>query len=434
MAGAIMPDNIKFRNLFIEKVEDIALVLLLPLFFVFTGLRTEIGLLNDPYLWKVTGLIILVAVVGKFLGSALAAKFVGQNWKNSLTIGALMNTRGLMELVVLNIGYDLGVLTPEIFAMMVIMALVTTFMTGPALDLINWSFKTKQDKIQKEISQINKYKVLISFGNPERGRSLLRLANSLIRKMNGNATVTAMHLTPADELHQFNVGQYEKESFTPIIQESENLQQKITTLFKASGDIESEITEVANKGEYDLLLIGIGQSIFEGSLLGKILGFTTKIIKPENILQKVTGKESLFEYSPFDERTRNILNSSSVPVGVLIDKNFSSTETVFIPIVSENDTFLIRFAQKLIKNSESQITIMDFSDHVKNNAVLKESIRAIEQKAPNHIHLLDERMIDKNFLSEHSLMVVSLLSWKKLMDSKSLWLSEIPSTLILTNF
>jgi Kef-type K+ transport system membrane component KefB len=434
MAGAIMPDNIKFRNLFIEKVEDIALVLLLPLFFVFTGLRTEIGLLNDPYLWKVTGLIILVAVVGKFLGSALAAKFVGQNWKNSLTIGALMNTRGLMELVVLNIGYDLGVLTPEIFAMMVIMALVTTFMTGPALDLINWSFKTKQDKIQKEISQINKYKVLISFGNPERGRSLLRLANSLIRKMNGNATVTAMHLTPADELHQFNVGQYEKESFTPIIQESENLQQKITTLFKASGDIESEITEVANKGEYDLLLIGIGQSIFEGSLLGKILGFTTKIIKPENILQKVTGKESLFEYSPFDERTRNILNSSLVPVGVLIDKNFSSTETVFIPIVSENDTFLIRFAQKLIKNSESQITIMDFSDHVKNNAVLKEGIRAIEQKAPNHIHLLDERLIDKNFLTEHSLMVVSLLSWKKLMDSKSLWLSEIPSTLILTNF
>ena len=120
MAGAIMPDNIKFRNIFIEKVEDVALVLLLPLFFVFTGLRTQIGLLNDPYLWKVTGLIILVAVVGKFIGSAIAAKFVGQSWKDSLTIGALMNTRGLMELVVLNIGFDLGVLTPEVFAMMVI--------------------------------------------------------------------------------------------------------------------------------------------------------------------------------------------------------------------------------------------------------------------------------------------------------------------------
>ena len=202
MAGAIMPDNIKFRNIFIEKVEDVSLVLLLPLFFVFTGLRTEIGLLNDASLWKITGIITLVAVVGKFVGSALAAKVVGQSWKDSLTIGALMNTRGLMELVVLNIGYDLGVLSPEIFAMMVIMALVTTLMTGPALDLINWMFKSKQEDIPQEISSINKFKILVSFGNPDRGKSLLRLANSFVKKLNGNAAVTAMHLSATNELHQ----------------------------------------------------------------------------------------------------------------------------------------------------------------------------------------------------------------------------------------
>ena len=143
MAGAIMPENTKFRTVFIEKVEDVSVIVLLPLFFVFTGLRTQIGLLDDPYLWKMTGVIILVAVVGKFLGSALAAKFVGHNWRDSFSIGALMNTRGLMELVVLNIGYDLGVLSTEVFTMMVIMALVTTFMTGPALDLINYVFKSK---------------------------------------------------------------------------------------------------------------------------------------------------------------------------------------------------------------------------------------------------------------------------------------------------
>jgi len=431
MAGAIMPDNIKFRNIFIEKVEDVALVLLLPLFFVFTGLRTEIGLLNDPYLWKVTGLIILVAVVGKFIGSAIAAKFVGQNWKDSLTIGALMNTRGLMELVVLNIGYDLGVLTPEIFAMMVIMALVTTFMTGPALDLINWAFKSKQEEIPQEISQINKFKVLVSFGNPERGKSLLRLANSFIKKLNGNASVTAMHLSPTNELHHYNVAEYEKESFTPIIEESENLNQKITTLFKASNDIDSDITEVANKGDYDLLLVGLGQSIFEGSLLGKILGFTTRFINPENLLNQVTGKESLFENSPFDERTKNIIIKSKVPVGVLIDKGFSSAETVFIPVFSDSDTFLIQFAQKLINNSESQITILDVAGQIKNNPELKEKVRAIEQKAPNHINLLNERIIDKEFLASQNLMIVSIESWKKLVDSKSLWLSDIPSTLIL---
>ena len=164
MTGAIMPDIAKFRAIFINKVEDVSVILLLPLFFVFTGLRTQIGLINDPYLWKVTGFIILVAVIGKFLGSALAAKFVGQNWHDSLTIGALMNTRGLMELVVLNIGYDLGVLTSEVFTMMVIMALVTTFMTGPALDLINYVFKTKDVFIPEEvIGSEDKYKILISF-------------------------------------------------------------------------------------------------------------------------------------------------------------------------------------------------------------------------------------------------------------------------------
>ncbi|MBK5721271.1 cation:proton antiporter [Dysgonomonas sp. Marseille-P4677] len=141
MAGVIMPSNPRFRSIFIDKIEDVALVLLLPLFFVITGLRTQIGLLNDAYLWQITGLIILVAVLGKFIGSALAARYVGQSWKDSLTIGTLMNTRGLMELVVLNIGYDLGILNNEIFAMMVIMALVTTFMTGPLLNLIGKVFK-----------------------------------------------------------------------------------------------------------------------------------------------------------------------------------------------------------------------------------------------------------------------------------------------------
>jgi len=369
--------------------------------------------------------------VGKFIGSAIAAKFVGQSWKDSLTIGALMNTRGLMELVVLNIGFDLGVLTPEIFAMMVIMALVTTFMTGPALDLINWTFKSKETEIPEEISQINKFKVLVSFGDPVRGKSLLRLANSFIKRLNGNAAVTAMHLSPTYELHHFNIEEYEKESFAPIIEESKYLNQKITTLFKASSDFDSDITEVANEGDYDLLLVGVGQSIFEGSLLGKILGFTTRIINPENILNQVTGKENLFENSLFDERTRIILNKSKVAVGVLIDKNFNSTDKVFIPVFSETDTFLVKFAQKLISNSESQITLLDVSGLLKNNVELKEKIRAIEQTAPNYINIQNERIIDKAFLSDQNLMIVSIESWKKLVDSKSLWLSDIPSTLIV---
>lgn len=431
MAGAIMPENAKFRNVFIEKVEDVALVLLLPLFFVFTGLRTEIGLLNEPYLWKITGLIILVAVIGKFVGSALAARFVGQNWKDSLTIGALMNTRGLMELVVLNIGYDLGVLTPEVFAMMVIMALVTTLMTGPTLDLINWIFKSKETEIPEEISQISKYKILVSFGNPELGKNLLRLANGLVKKLNGNAVVTAMHLSPSNDLHHYNIAEYEKESFAPIITESQKLNQKITTLFKASNDIDADIAEVANEGEYDLLLIGVGRSIFEGTLLGKILGFTTRIINPDRIINQVTGRESLFENSTFDERTRLILAKSNITVGVFIDNGLESFDKVFVPIFSESDILLVSYAQKLIKNSDSQITILDASGIIKKNNEVKEMIRLIEQSASNNISLLNERTIGKEFLRQQNLMLISLDSWKKLVDSNSLWLSDIPSVLIL---
>src|SRR5690606_33047798 len=132
-------------QIFVEKVEDVAVILFLPLFFVFTGLRTQIGLLNDIELWKAAGWIIVVAVTGKFVGSAVAAKYVGQNWEDSLTIGALMNTPGFMELGCLNAGVELGGLTPEVFAMMLIMAVVTTFMTGPFIDLCNKIFKNKEE-------------------------------------------------------------------------------------------------------------------------------------------------------------------------------------------------------------------------------------------------------------------------------------------------
>ncbi|AYB34343.1 cation:proton antiporter [Chryseolinea soli] len=431
MAGAVMPENMKFRNIFIEKVDDVAVVLLLPLFFVFTGLRTQIGLLNDPYLWMITGVIILVAVTGKFFGSALAAKFVGQSWKDSLAIGALMNTRGLMELIVLNIGYDLGVLTPQVFAMMVIMALVTTGMTGPALDIINFLFKSKTAVVDAEVSQISKFKILVSFGNPERGRSLLRLANSLTRKLNGNAAITAMHLSPSNELNQYNVEEYEKESFSPVVEESHRLQQKITTLFKPTNDIDAEIAEVANRGDYDLLLVGVGQSIFEGSLLGKVLGFTTRIINPNRLLSTVTGKEKLFDSSSFDERTRSILNRSHVPVGILIDKELEKIDRVFIPLLEPRDKFLIGYAQRLINNAEAQITILNLNDVAKHDAEIRESIRAIEQNAPQHIRLLQDKSIDKAFLAQQELVILSLESWKKLMESHSEWLNNTSSVLIL---
>ncbi|MDP4266913.1 MAG: cation:proton antiporter [Bacteroidota bacterium] len=144
IAGIVMPNNIRFKEILTNKVEDLSTILLLPIFFAFTGLRTQIGLLNDSHLWLLCIIIIFVAIFGKLIGSAITSKIIGRTWKDSLSIGVLMNTRGLMELVVLNIGYDLGILSPEIFAIMVLMALTTTFMTGPFLDSINYLFRNSK--------------------------------------------------------------------------------------------------------------------------------------------------------------------------------------------------------------------------------------------------------------------------------------------------
>jgi Kef-type K+ transport system membrane component KefB len=149
LAGATMPAHPNFRKMLASRIEDVSLVILLPLFFAFTGLKTQIGLLNDGTTWLVCGLIILVAIAGKFGGSSLAARFTGQSWADSFAIGALMNTRGLVELIVLNLGYDLGVLSPTVFTMLVLMALVTTFMTSPALywiERFRWKLETMSVK------------------------------------------------------------------------------------------------------------------------------------------------------------------------------------------------------------------------------------------------------------------------------------------------
>jgi Kef-type K+ transport system membrane component KefB len=137
LAGVCMPQDSTLRQFLRERLETFSSVFLLPLFFAFTGLRTEIGLLNDWWSWLVCAGIIAVAIAGKLGGSMLAARWTGMGWRDSVALGVLMNTRGLVELIVLNLGYDLGILSPRIFAMMVIMALVTTFMTGPLLNLLD---------------------------------------------------------------------------------------------------------------------------------------------------------------------------------------------------------------------------------------------------------------------------------------------------------
>ena len=135
LAGVVMPAPRAFRRQLSIRVEAFSSVFLLPLFFAFTGLRTQVGLLNDAAGWLVCLGIIALATLGKLGGCMTVAKLSGMTWHESFSLGAMMNTRGLMELIALNLGLDFGILSPGIFTMLVLMALATTCMTGPLLSL-----------------------------------------------------------------------------------------------------------------------------------------------------------------------------------------------------------------------------------------------------------------------------------------------------------
>ncbi len=133
--GTAMPRG-EFAVAVRERTEFMTTSFLLPIFFVFSGLNTQIGLVNTPALWAVTALILAIAIFGKGIACMLAAKVAGENWREAATIGALMNARGLMELIILNIGLEQGLITPTLFTIMVIMAILTTLMASPLVNFL----------------------------------------------------------------------------------------------------------------------------------------------------------------------------------------------------------------------------------------------------------------------------------------------------------
>ena len=181
------------------------------------------------------------------------------------------------------------------------------------------------------------------------------------------------------------------------------------------------------------MLIGLGQSIYEGSLLGKVLGFTTRIINPEKLINTVTGKENILESAPFDDGTRQIISKSQIPVGILIDKDLTAISTIFIPIFDLKDWNLIEnYVQKFIQNTDAAIQILDVDGKITADLDTKEKIRLMEQAAPKQFLLKNEKAVEKEFLDQQNLMIISIDGWKHLVDTKSPWLANIPSTLILS--
>jgi Kef-type K+ transport system membrane component KefB len=343
IAGVVMPPALSFRHKMMEKIEDVTLTFFLPLFFAYTGLNTNILLINNPDIWLVCAIFIIVAVVGKFGGCAITARLVGETWHDSLVIGTLMNTRGLMELVALNIGYEMKILPQPIFAVLIIMALVTTFMTTPALHLISHFYTNK-----KKIVENNETKLMLSFARPESGRILLSAYHLLFGKSLLQKKVIATHFTYGTELNIVATEHYATDSFIPVVDEAQRLHLKIDKRYQSTEDIAAEMIKLAKNEKVDCLLIGAGYKIGEG-----------KPAKPQHknflssFFRTISKKSFAFPNILIAEKTQEILEQVNCTVMILISRYYLGNVSNVLIIINNADDFkLLDFTNEILESSQ----------------------------------------------------------------------------------
>jgi Kef-type K+ transport system membrane component KefB len=330
--GAVIPKEGGFARALVDRMEQLVLVLLLPLFFAYSGVRTQIGLLNSWDAWAIAGLILLVACVGKFGASTLVAKLTGLSWRESSTLGVLMNTRGLMELIVLNIGLDLGVISPTLFTMMVVMALVTTFMTTPILRLLY-----KPDRLVDELSEASsaepvfakaEFTVLVCIADDRAGPSLVTLANSLCRP--GQGHVYALRLVLPSERGSFSSLENEelaKVSFAPLLKRAQALSLPIKPLSFVSADPAEDISNVAAVKHASLVLLGSHRPLLGQSLLGGTV--------------------------------YRVMRDTKADVGVLIDRGLTQVRRVLVPFVkTPHDLAALALARRISNSTGADICVL----------------------------------------------------------------------------
>lgn len=268
--GAVMPKERGLVHELSEKLEHVTVVFLLPIFFANAGLRTQIGLVSGAEMWMFFGLIMLVAIAGKFGGSTIAARTTGLTWRESAALGILMNTRGLMELVILTIGLDLGVISPALFAMMVMMALATTFMTTP---ILQWLYPQHlMREAARDDAEPDEYRVLVPVSLPASGPGLLRLAQALVPE-GRRPCVYGLHLRRGDERAVTDLeGAPElpanEFALQPMLRAAAERSLTVRPLAFASEQPGRDIADMARVKGADLVLLGWHKPVVSRRILG----------------------------------------------------------------------------------------------------------------------------------------------------------------------
>lgn len=318
--GAILPKEGKLAERLIEKLETVSVVLFLPLFFAYSGLRTQIGLVTQPDEWLVTGALILVATIGKFGGSAIAARATGLRWREASALGILMNTRGLMELIVLNVGLDLGVISPTIFTMLVIMALVTTFATTPVLRWVYPDRELARDRLVEPAELASHepapFSVVMCVSDETAGPGLATLSAALMGRRDGPARLFALHLwNPSDRPSvekRRPAPDSDASPLTPLLNRARDLMLDVRPLSFVSAEPARDICRTAQAMHASVILLGAHRPLLlEGNLGGTVRAVIAHATSPvgvfvDNGLKKVSRVLVAYAGGPEDLAALNL--------------------------------------------------------------------------------------------------------------------------------
>jgi nucleotide-binding universal stress UspA family protein len=378
LLGAAMPKDEDLVRELAVKTEDFVLIFLLPIFFAYSGLRTQIGLLNRPDLWLLCGLVLLVAIAGKYIGTYVAARVSGISQREASALGWLMNTRGLTELIVLNIGLELGVISPLVFTMLVIMALVTTFMTSP---LLEWTYPKrliKLDVVEPDLEEETDtepiaivehytqplYRILVPVANPSTQKGLVQLAVALALNYKQPAVVNPLSLIELEEDYAFESTPVEADRL--ILQRRQQLEELIDTLeppfarshvhpiIRISSNVARETAQVAKIEQCDLILVGWHRPAFSNNRLGGRVG--------------------------------QILSTAPVDVAVFVDRGTERLENLLVPYSANihDDLALILALRLLINRDTCTLQILQvFKEH--HNDELSYELQNMMEQLPTSV-------------------------------------------------
>lgn len=329
VAGTVMPQNRRFVTDLTDRLEDVTVVLLLPLFFASTGLRTSIGLLARGGAWGDFGLITLVAVAGKFGGSALAARATGLSWRESGALGILMNTRGLMELVILTIGLELGVISPLLFSMMVFMAIITTFMATPVLEWLYPARLIRRETLEAEPAD-TAWRALIPVSLPRAGPGLLRVAQALTPRDRG-LRVYALHLERGSDQGltdaQPEPERRGEEALELLLAEAARSKVDVRPVAFVSRNVAADIADVARAKAANIVLLGWHKPVVSRSILGGTVN--------------------------------DVLREVPADVAVYVERGFGEWKRILVPHRGgPHDDAAVELAERIAGNGNAELTVL----------------------------------------------------------------------------